>query len=342
METRHAIHVGDARSMAALDDDSVELVVTSPPYPMIEMWDETFSRLDPAIGSRLEENAGDAAFELMHDALDRVWAEVERVLVDGGMACLNIGDATRSIGDRFRLYPNHVRVTEAFANRGFDVLPPVLWRKPTNRVTKFMGSGMLPPNAYVTLEHEFILILRNGSQRRFDRGSDRRYESAYFWEERNDWFSDLWELTGETQSFEADRGRSGAFPFEIPFRLINMFSVYEDTVLDPFWGTGTTTLAAMATARNSIGYELVDDVVETFDARLEGIVERTHNRNRERIEQHREAMDDRSATGDSPGYTASHYDFPVITKQEQDIRFYDIDSVKEATDGRYAVAHEPV
>jgi len=342
METSHVVHIGDARSMSALEADSVELVVTSPPYPMIEMWDETFARLDPVIGERLDEEAGEQAFELMHETLDPVWAEVDRVLVDGGVACVNIGDATRSVGERFRLYPNHVRVTEALTDRGFDVLPPILWRKPTNRVTKFMGSGMLPPNAYVTLEHEFILILRNGGQRRFDRAADRRYESAYFWEERNDWFSDLWELTGETQSFDGDRERSGAFPLEIPFRLINMFSVYGDTVLDPFWGTGTTTLAAMATARSSIGYELAEDVVETFDARIDGVVDEVHDRNRERLMQHREAMADRSESGDPPAYTARHYDFPVITKQERDIRLYDIESVRETSNGRFSVVHTPV
>ncbi len=162
METTHRVVVDDARSLSALEDDSVDLVVTSPPYPMIEMWDDLFTTLEPAIGDALEAGDGQAAFDAMHAELEAVWDELERVVVDGGIVCLNVGDATRSLDDSFRVYPNHARVLEAFEARGFDPLPDVLWRKPTNSAAKFMGSGMIPPNAYVTLEHEYILIFRNG------------------------------------------------------------------------------------------------------------------------------------------------------------------------------------
>ena len=136
-----------------------------------------------------------------------------------------------------------------------------------------MGSGMLPAGAYVTLEHEFILILRKGNKRNFVTEADkkRRKQSAFFWEERNLWFSDVWEdLKGTKQNNIAKeiRERSGAFPFELPYRIINMFSVKEDAILDPFLGTGTTMAAAMATGRNSIGVEIDKNFRETLVCKI--------------------------------------------------------------------------
>ncbi|MGA9236213.1 MAG: DNA methyltransferase, partial [Desulfobacterales bacterium] len=148
MQTRHQLHFGDARKMKAIGGNSVDLVVTSPPYPMIQMWDELFTRLDPAVAKALMQNRGMVAFERMHAALDPVWAEVHRVLKPGGIACINIGDAVRKIGDDFMLYPNHARILSRMLTIGFQPLPLILWRKPTNAPNKFMGSGMLPPGAY--------------------------------------------------------------------------------------------------------------------------------------------------------------------------------------------------
>jgi len=264
METDHAVVTGDARELS-LPADSVDLVVTSPPYPMIEMWDDIFAALDPAIGDALDADDGQRAFEAMHDVLDVVWEQLQRVLVEGGIAAINVGDATRTL-DRFRQYPNAGEITRRMVDYGFDPLPDIVWRKPANSGAKFMGSGMVPPNAYPTLEHESILLFRNGPRRSFPPGDETRYESAYFWEERNQWFSDLWEMTGTPQGLDAGlRERSGAFPVEVPLRLIRMFSIYGDTVLDPFWGTGTTTLAAMLAGRDSVGYERDPDLRAAFD-----------------------------------------------------------------------------
>jgi len=100
-DTTHAVVVGDSADLSFVPGGSIALVVTSPPYPMIAMWDGHFRGRDPAIGRALD--AGDAAgaFELMHRDLDRVWAEVHRVLCPGGIACLNVGDAVRTIEGRF-------------------------------------------------------------------------------------------------------------------------------------------------------------------------------------------------------------------------------------------------
>ncbi|MEF8783009.1 MAG: site-specific DNA-methyltransferase [Haloarculaceae archaeon] len=345
METRHRIVVGDSRDLEQIDDNSVELVVTSPPYPMIEMWDGLFTDLDPAVGDALDAGEGWEAFELMHGALDEVWAELERVLVDGGIACVNVGDATRTVDGSFRVYQNHSRIVDAFEALGFDPLPEILWRKPTNSAAKFMGSGMLPPNAYVTLEHEYVLVFRNGDQpRSFEPGADRRYGAAYFWEERNRWFSDVWTaISGEFQALDGGdlRDRSAAYPFEVPYRLVNMYSVYGDTVLDPFWGTGTTSLAALVAGRNSVGYELQEEFTRVFDDRTGDVPGLSREVTRTRLDDHCEFVRDRRDTGDDFKHESETYDFPVTTKQERQLQLYAVDRV-EAIDGGYRAVHEPV
>jgi len=350
--TYHRPLVGDARDLP-LPDDSVELVVTSPPYPMIEQWDELFAAIDPGIGEALGlddasdgANAsaadGDAAFDAMHEILADAWAELSRVLVPGGIACVNVGDATRTL-DRFRVYQNPARIVDAFAELGFDPLPEILWRKPANSAAKFMGSGMVPPNAYATLEHEYILVFRNGDRRSLEPGADRRYEAAYFWEERNEWFSDVWtDVRGTQQALTDDelRERSAAYPFAIPHRLVNMYSVYGDTVLDPFWGTGTTTAAAMVAGRNSVGIERDPGLVRAFADGVGGVPERSRAVAAERFDAHREFVDERQAAGDELGYDAEFYDVPVRTKQERRIRLYEVEGVARSGAG-YRCRHAP-
>jgi len=345
METAHRVHIGDSQSLTEIDTDAVDLVVTSPPYPMIEMWDELFCSLDPAIQEYLDAGQGREAFEAMHSTLDSVWESIERVLVDGGIACINIGDATRRLDGSFRRYQNHSRVVSAFDALGFEPLPSILWRKPTNSATKFMGSGMVPPNAYVTLEHEHILVFRNGLHKRdFEPNADRRYEAAYFWEERNRWFSDLWtDITGRSQQLTGgeSRERSGAYPFVIPYRLICMYSVYGDTVLDPFWGTGTTTLAAMASGRHSIGKELDSGFQTAFDQHIESVPTITDEILGRRLRAHTEFVSGRRAAGEQVEYDAENYTFPVMTNQEREIMFYRIKAV-ERGENRYRVNHTPL
>jgi DNA modification methylase len=345
METQHRVVVGDSRRLDEVEDDSVELVVTSPPYPMIEMWDDAFADLNPSIRDALDAGEGREAFELMHAELNAVWSEVKRVLVDGGIACINVGDATRTVDGSFRVYQNHSRVVDALADRGFEPLPEILWRKPVNSAAKFMGSGMLPPNAYVTLEHEYVLVFRNGTRsRRFEPGAERRYGAAYFWEERNRWFSDVWTgITGDLQSLEDGdlRDRSAAYPFEIPYRLINMYSVYGDTVLDPFWGTGTTSLAALVAGRNSVGYELREEFTRVFDDRVSEAPGLSETVIRTRLRDHRAFVEETRESGDDFAYEADNYAFPVTTKQETELQFYRVKGVDGTEDG-YRALHDPV
>jgi DNA modification methylase len=327
--------------MENLDDESVELTVTSPPYPMIEIWDDMFSEMNDRIQEKLDAEQGHEAFKLMHKELEKVWEEVVRVTAEGGIVCVNIGDATRKIGDHFQLFPNHKQVVEFFTESGFRQLPAVLWRKPTNKASKFMGSGMLPTNAYVTLEHEYILIFRKGGNRKFRSGSKTRYRSAYFWEERNQWFSDVWmNIRGTIQKLANSelRNRAAAYPFEIPYRLINMYSVQGDTVLDPFWGTGTTSIAAMASARNSIGYEIEEGFGKEFKKQAQSIEKKTTEVNTQRLRRHHDFVQDQREKGKDWKYDAENYDFPVMTKQEKQIQLKGVESAEPQENG-YVIEH---
>jgi len=321
VKTTHRALFADAKRMDAVPSASVGLVVTSPPYPMIEMWDGVFCDQDPAIRGALERGDGADAFELMHQCLDPVWSETYRVLKEGGIACINIGDATRTLAKNFRLYSNHTRITHDLLSLGFSALPNILWRKQTNAPNKFMGSGMLPAGAYVTLEHEYILIVRRGGKREFNSEADKanRRASAFFWEERNTWFSDVWmDIKGTRQEMgdRETRSRSAAFPFEVAYRLVNMFSAKGDTVLDPFLGTGTTMLAAMAAGRDSIGFEIDPKMRETIRAAADVVVDLANECIEDRLTRHVEFAVERLASGRSMKHANVPYGFPVVTAQE--------------------------
>lgn len=324
MQTLHRAYFTDSRNMRAIGSKSVELVVTSPPYPMIEMWDEGFSARNPAVRKALNRCDGRAAFALMHSDLDAVWRETHRILKPGGLACINIGDAARTLGGDFMLYPNHARILTCLLELGFTPLPAVLWRKQTNAPNKFMGSGMYPAGAYVTLEHEYILIVRKGGKREFttDVEKRRRRESAIFWEERNAWYSDVWmELKGVRQHLgqKETRRRSAAFPFELAYRLISMFSVKGDTVVDPFLGTGTTLRAAVAAGRNSICYEIEPEFRKDVFADLAGLTARARQRVRSRIDEHLAFVEQRRAAGREIKHINRPYRVPVVTRQETEL-----------------------
>jgi DNA modification methylase len=232
---------------------------------MIEMWDGLFSRLDPRIARKITSvRPGDVAeaYDLMHHSLSQTFRECTRVLIDGGICCVNMGDATRSISGRFQLFPNHARMIRTLEDDGLVTLPYILWKKPTNRPNAFLGSGFIPTNGYVTIDCEYILIARKGGPRKFEPNDPARYRSKFTKKERDKWFSQIWaDIPGAGQEINGSGERSGAFPLEIPRRLIRMFSVEEDTVLDPFMGTGTTLLAADELNRYFVGYEIDEKAI---------------------------------------------------------------------------------
>jgi site-specific DNA-methyltransferase (cytosine-N4-specific) len=284
LETEHKIIIGNSERMSEIKDASVHLMVTSPPYPMIEIWDELFRKLDARIAElwrkmkmesdqERKEKLVVQIYELMHENLAKVWKEVYRVLIEGGIACINIGDATRTVNSRFRLFPNHSKVIEHCEKIGFTPLPHLLWKKPTTKPKykgkgAFLGSGFLPPNAYVTLDCEFILIFRKGNLRKFNRHDPLRYQSAFTKEERDTWFTQIWDVVGTKQTESDVERRIAAFPEEVVRRLIRMFSIKGDVVLDPFLGSGTTTKVAIECERNSIGYEIDESLLPLIKRKI--------------------------------------------------------------------------
>jgi site-specific DNA-methyltransferase (cytosine-N4-specific) len=248
-----------SQDLQEIEDKTIHLMVTSPCYPMIEMWDDLFIKIH-----------GVATYDEMHLQLVKTWKEIYRVLVDGGIACINIGDATRTINGIFQLFPNHARIIQEMQKIGFITLPYILWKKPTTKPNAFLGSGFFPPNAYITQDCEFILIFRKGKLRTFPPKDPNRYKSTYTKEERDRWFSQIWQIPGVRQKIEGfGEKRVGAFPLEIPLRLIKMFSLKGEVILDPFLGTGTTCLAAMETERNSIGCEITRSLKPIILKKLE-------------------------------------------------------------------------
>ncbi len=334
METTHRLFFQNSNNLDQIPSNSIDLIVTSPPYPMIEMWDDIFLKQNGAIGKAIQRQDGNKAFELMHKSLDSIWDEVFRVLKNGGFACINIGDATRTLRENFAIYPNHARILHYLVKIGFTALPEIIWRKQTNAPNKFMGSGMLPAGAYVTLEHEYILIARKGGKREFKTEPEKqnRRRSAIFWEERNMFFSDIWfDIKGSRQGLldKASRKRSGAFPFELALRLINMYSVKGDIVLDPFLGTGTTMAASMASARNSIGYEIDHNFYDAIVKIKDNIIDLSNLYMENRLKKHILFVNERIESGKPLKHKNNPYGFPVITNQEKELVLNELTAIKK-------------
>ena len=336
-DTLHRIFFSPSQNMSALSDSSIDLVVTSPPYPMIEMWDGIMATQNEEIAKAFAANDGKKAFELTHRELDKVWNECFRVLKEGGFLCINIGDATRTIEGEFELFNNHSRITSYCTNIGFTNLPNIIWRKPTNSPNKFMGSGMLPCGAYVTLEHEWILIFRKGSKRPYksDSEKEQRRRSSFFWEERNHWFSDLWEIKGTKQTITntKSRERNASYPFTVPYRLINMYSQQGDTVLDPFFGLGTTSMAAMVTGRNSVGFEIDSKLLYSVKENISTIDLMSANKTiSDRFNKHLCFVEEREKAGKEVKYFNDSMQCKVMTKQELDMQLHYLTSIKNISD----------
>ena len=344
MHTKHQIFFNNSKNMKELRSESVDLVITSPPYPLIKMWDSFYSDINGKVAEALKKNQGYKAFELMHKELDPIWDEIYRVLKKGGIACINIGDATRTLNGHFALYPNHSRIQTYMQRLGFSSLPGIIWRKQTNVPIKFMGSGMMPPGAYITLEHEYVLILRKGNKKEFktNKGKQIRQESTFFEEERNLWFSDVWtDLKGTSQNLfdKKVRNRSAAFPFELPYRLITMFSVKEDLVLDPFLGTGTTIRAAMASGRNSVGYEIDENFKEIITSEISGVVNFSNKRIKERFEEHFNFIEIEFERMKKFIHVNKHYKFPVKSSQETQLLINQLHSIEKLRDNTFEVVY---
>jgi len=249
-ETRHVGKLGDARRcIEQIEPESVHLVLTSPPY-----WDLK-QYADDHGGAQLG-HIGDR--DDFFDALGEVWSGCLDALVPGGRLCIVVGDVCRSrrTHGRHLVEPLHAYLQVQCQRLGYDPLAPIIWHKISNMTTEMGGSGAplgkpYEPNAIVKNDVEFILLFRKPGGYRHP-SQEQRDLSMIDRDDFRAWFRQLWtDVPGEVQ-----RGHPAPFPIEVPRRLIGMFSFVGDTVLDPFWGTGSTTLAAMEMRRNSIGFEI--------------------------------------------------------------------------------------
>jgi DNA modification methylase len=246
--TRHELRLGDARAMDELAPDSVHLVVTSPPYWTLKEYRDSKGQLGHI-----------ADYEEFLGELDRVWQHCFRALVHGGRLVCVVGDvclSRRKNNGRHTVVPLHASIQEHCRRIGYDNLAPIIWHKIANAAyevengSSFLGKPY-EPNSVVKNDIEFILMERKpGGYRTPDVAT--RVLSIISAENHQRWFQQIWEgVTGAST-----RQHPAPYPIELAERLVRMFSFVGDTVLDPFLGTGTTTIAAARFGRNSIGFEV--------------------------------------------------------------------------------------
>jgi len=240
----HTIIIGDSRAMTELADESIDLVVTSPPYWQLKDYGDV-----KQIGFH-------SSYEEYINNLNLVWSECFRVLHAGCRLCINIGDqfARAAYYGRYKVIPIRTEIIKFCESLGMDYMGAIIWRKVTTTNTTggatIMGSFPYPRNGILKIDYEFILLFKKlGPQPKASK--EIKELSRLTTEQWNTYFAGHWSFPGEKQDEHL-----AMFPEELPRRLIRMFSFVGDTVLDPFLGSGTTTLAAGNLERNSVGYEI--------------------------------------------------------------------------------------
>jgi modification methylase len=258
--THHTLRLGDAREMA-LEPESIHLVVTSPPYWTLK----EYHNVDGQLGFIVD-------YDEFLTQLDRVWQSCFDALVPGGRLVCVVGDVCRSRrknDGRHTVVPLHASIQEHCRQIGFDNLAPIIWHKIANAQFEAEGNGSsflgkpYEPNGVIKNDIEFILMERKpGGYRNPDLPT--RILSVIPNDCHKVWFQQIW--TGLTGA--STRRHPAPFPLTLATRLIRMFSFVGDTVLDPFLGTGTTSLAAAQTGRNSISYEIDPEYLEDAHRRV--------------------------------------------------------------------------
>jgi len=258
--TQHRLVLGDARNMVDLEDESIALVVTSPPYWTLKEYPNHPGQLGD-----LED------YELFQKELARTWDECYRVLLPGGRLCINIGDValSRKKHGRHRVVPLHADILVHARQSGFDVLNPIFWWKRTNMKTEMTREGSYflgkpyEPNGIIKSEVEYVLLLRKPGDYRKPTNEQREL-SRIPKEDYHLWYRAVWSDIGGASTAD----HPAPFPIELASRLIRMFSFVGDTVLDPFNGSGTTSIAAAKAGRNSVGYDIEPTYLDLAISRL--------------------------------------------------------------------------
>lgn len=242
----HSFVKGDARKLSFIEDESVHLIVTSPPYWKLKKYNEVEGQLGHIVD-----------YEKFLSEIQKVWQESFRVLVPGGRLVCVIGDVclSRKEFGRHVVMPLHSDISVQCRKIGFDNLTPIIWKKianinyEVNNGSSFLGQPY-QPNAIIKNDIEFILMQRKPGGYR--KPTILQIEKSKLSKpEYNEWFVPIWDIHGEST-----KKHPAPYPYELAYRLVRMFSFYGDTVLDPFCGTGTTNLAAFKTGRNSIGIDV--------------------------------------------------------------------------------------
>ena len=259
MNTTHTVVHGDSRRMQLVADQSVQLVITSPPY-----WQLKDYGTEDQIGFHQD-------YQNYINNLNLVWQESYRVLANGCRLCINIGDQfARSVYyGRYKVIPIRTEIIKFCESIGFDYMGAIIWQKKITRNTtgggSLMGSYPFPRNGIISIDYEFILLFKKlGSVSKKKIPDDIKAQSKLTKEEWKTYFSGHWHFGGAKQE-----GHLAMFPLELPFRLIKMFSFVGETVLDPFLGSGTTAVAANKLLRNSVGYEINADFIKVIQKKLQ-------------------------------------------------------------------------
>lgn len=260
--THHKLNIGDARDLSWIPDESVHLVVTSPPY-----W--TLKEYRPEVAGQMAEIED---YEAFLDQLDLVWKECKRVLAPGGRICCVVGDVCipRKRSGRHHVMPLHADIQVRARKLGLDSLTPILWYKIANGATEVKGNGAgfygkpYQPGAIIKNDIEYILFMRKGSGYRSVTTLQKAL-SMLTADEMKAWTRSIW---SDLRGASTRGGHPAPYPDELAARLIRMFSFAGDTVLDPFLGTGSTSIAALQTGRNSIGNEIDPTYIASAHHRL--------------------------------------------------------------------------
>lgn len=243
--------------MSELQSSSVHLAITSPPY-----WQLKDYGTENQIGFH-------DSYESYINNLNLVWKECYRVLHNGCRLCVNIGDQfARSVYyGRYKVIPIREEIIKFCENIGFDYMGAIIWQKVTTSNTTGggiqMGSYPYPRNGILKLDYEFILIFKKLGDAPKPTSEQKEF-SKMTNEEWNTFFAGHWNFTGARQN-----NHIAMFPEELPRRLIKMFSFVGETVLDPFAGSGTTSLAAKNLERSSVGFEINPEFIPIVKEKLE-------------------------------------------------------------------------
>jgi len=250
------IIIGDSRKMVEVDDNSIDLIVTSPPYWHIKDY-----------GASGQIGYGQNLHKYLKN-LYSVWKECYRTLKPGRRLCINIGDqfARSIIYGRYKIIPLHAEFIAQCEDIGFDYMGSIIWQKKTTMNTtggaNVMGSYPYPPNGMIEIDYEFILVFKKpGKSEKVPK--EIKEKSKLTREEWKEYFYGHWYFGGARQI-----EHEAMFPEELPKRLIKMYTFIGDTVLDPFLGSGTTVRAALNLHRNAIGYEINEKFLEVIKEKL--------------------------------------------------------------------------